>query len=207
MNPNFRNFALWVVIFLLVLALVTLFQSPSQRASTNEIPYSQLINEADRATFKEFVSALWSSGFTECDIVAMCGVRDVPLLAPEAVPGYLYRGIWDNSARALLICLFLLRQQLAAPLGAQRHQCLLLGHGKGPALTCALYLDQLSLLRHHAVQVHLRPAVLAVLQVQQEHILHDARRHTGDIVQQWQPLDHAVGHQLFAGQPSRSRNR
>ena len=25
MNPNFRNFALWVVIFLLVLALVTLF--------------------------------------------------------------------------------------------------------------------------------------------------------------------------------------
>ena len=47
MNPNFRNFALWVVIFLLVLALVTLFQSPSQRASTNEIPYSQLINEAE----------------------------------------------------------------------------------------------------------------------------------------------------------------
>ena len=31
MNPNFRNFALWVIIFLLVLALVTLFQSPSQR--------------------------------------------------------------------------------------------------------------------------------------------------------------------------------
>ena len=47
MNPNFRNFALWVVIFLLVLALVTLFQSPSQRASTNEIPYSQLINESE----------------------------------------------------------------------------------------------------------------------------------------------------------------
>ena len=30
MNPTFRNFALWVVIFLLVLALVTLFQNPGQ---------------------------------------------------------------------------------------------------------------------------------------------------------------------------------
>ncbi len=34
MNPNFRNFALWVVIFLLVLvlALVTLFQNPGHTA-------------------------------------------------------------------------------------------------------------------------------------------------------------------------------
>ena len=55
MNPNFRNFALWVVIFLLVLALVTLFQSPSQRSSTNEIPYSQLINEADSGKISSVV--------------------------------------------------------------------------------------------------------------------------------------------------------
>lgn len=57
MNPNFRNFALWVVIFLLVLALVTLFQSPSQRASTNEIPYSQLINEAEAGRVSNVVVA------------------------------------------------------------------------------------------------------------------------------------------------------
>lgn len=56
MNPNFRNFALWVVIFLLVLALVTLFQSPSQRSNTNEIPYSQLINRSDPDAFP----ASWS---------------------------------------------------------------------------------------------------------------------------------------------------
>ncbi len=31
MNANYRNFALWVIIFLLVLALVTLFQSPGQK--------------------------------------------------------------------------------------------------------------------------------------------------------------------------------
>ena len=57
MNPNFRNFALWVVIFLLVLALVTLFQSPSQRTSTNEIPYSQLINEAEAGRVSNVVVA------------------------------------------------------------------------------------------------------------------------------------------------------
>ena len=32
MNPNFRNFALWVIIILLVVALVMLFQNPGQRA-------------------------------------------------------------------------------------------------------------------------------------------------------------------------------
>ena len=57
MNPNFRNFALWVVIFLLVLALVTLFQSPSQRVSTNEIPYSQLINESEAGRITNVVVA------------------------------------------------------------------------------------------------------------------------------------------------------
>ena len=47
MNPTFRNFALWVVIFLLVLALVTLFQNPGHRAGGSDIAYSQLLNEAD----------------------------------------------------------------------------------------------------------------------------------------------------------------
>src|SRR4051812_49370287 len=47
MNPNFRNFALWVVIFLLVLALVTLFQSPGHRSGGGDIAYSQLLSDAD----------------------------------------------------------------------------------------------------------------------------------------------------------------
>ncbi|WP_201835167.1 ATP-dependent metallopeptidase FtsH/Yme1/Tma family protein, partial [Microvirga zambiensis] len=47
MNSNFRNFALWVVIFLLVLALVTLFQSPGQRGGGSDIAYSQLLSDAD----------------------------------------------------------------------------------------------------------------------------------------------------------------
>ncbi len=47
MNSNFRNFALWVIIFLLVLALVTLFQNPGQRSGGSEIAYSQLLSEVD----------------------------------------------------------------------------------------------------------------------------------------------------------------
>jgi len=46
MNPNFRNFALWVVIVLLVLALVTLFQNQGQRSAAGTIPYSQLLSDA-----------------------------------------------------------------------------------------------------------------------------------------------------------------
>ncbi len=47
MNPNVRNFALWVIIFLLVLALVTLFQNPGQRSASYEMNYSQFLNEVD----------------------------------------------------------------------------------------------------------------------------------------------------------------
>ena len=53
MNPNFRNFALWVVIFLLVLALVTLFQNPGHRGGGSEIAYSQLLNDADSARSRQ----------------------------------------------------------------------------------------------------------------------------------------------------------
>ncbi len=47
MNPNFRNFAVWLVIFLLVLALVTLFQSPGTRQQGSDISYSQLLTDAE----------------------------------------------------------------------------------------------------------------------------------------------------------------
>ncbi|MDJ1158236.1 ATP-dependent zinc metalloprotease FtsH [Chelatococcus sp. SYSU_G07232] len=55
MNPNFRNFALWVIIFLLVLALVTLFQNPGQRSGATEIAYSQLISEAENGGISSVV--------------------------------------------------------------------------------------------------------------------------------------------------------
>jgi cell division protease FtsH len=57
MNPNFRNFALWVVIFLLVLALVTLFQSPNQGQQGQEIAYSQLLTDAEAGRISSVVIA------------------------------------------------------------------------------------------------------------------------------------------------------
>ncbi len=53
MNPNFRNFALWVIIVLLVVALVVLFQKPSEHTPTQEINFSQLLSEADQGRIRD----------------------------------------------------------------------------------------------------------------------------------------------------------
>ena len=47
MNANLRNFALWVIIVLLLLALFTLFQNPSRNTNSSEITFSQLLNDVD----------------------------------------------------------------------------------------------------------------------------------------------------------------
>ena len=57
MNPNFRNFALWVIIFLLVVALVLLFQNPSTRAPSQDITFSQLLNEVDQNKVRDVTIA------------------------------------------------------------------------------------------------------------------------------------------------------
>ena len=53
MNANLRNFALWVIIVLLLLALFTLFQNPSQRAPSQDISFSQLLNEVDQGRVRD----------------------------------------------------------------------------------------------------------------------------------------------------------
>ena len=57
MNPNFRNFALWVIIFLLVVALVMLFQNPGQRTQSQDITFSQLLSEVDQGRVREVTIA------------------------------------------------------------------------------------------------------------------------------------------------------
>ncbi|MET0606760.1 MAG: ATP-dependent zinc metalloprotease FtsH [Beijerinckiaceae bacterium] len=57
MNPNYRNFALWVIIFLLVLALVTLFQGPGQRGDSRSIAYSQLMDDAEQGRIAQVTIA------------------------------------------------------------------------------------------------------------------------------------------------------
>ena len=48
MNANFRNFALWVIIGLLLIALFNLFQGPGQRSGGSEISYSQFLSDVDQ---------------------------------------------------------------------------------------------------------------------------------------------------------------
>src|SRR5262245_64277116 len=55
MNAHLRNFALWVISVLLLLALFTLFQNPGQRMQAQEVSFSQLLNEVDQGRVKEVV--------------------------------------------------------------------------------------------------------------------------------------------------------
>ena len=53
MNANLRNFALWVIIVLLLLALFTLFQNPGTRTSATDIPFSQLLTDVDNGKVRD----------------------------------------------------------------------------------------------------------------------------------------------------------
>jgi cell division protease FtsH len=48
MNPNVRNIALWAIILLLILALVSVFQSPTSRQAGQELPYSAFLDEVEK---------------------------------------------------------------------------------------------------------------------------------------------------------------
>ncbi|MEP7452214.1 ATP-dependent zinc metalloprotease FtsH [Phyllobacterium sp. SB3] len=52
MNPNYRNFALWAIIALLLIALFNLFQSPASRSASSDVPYSQFITDVNSGRVK-----------------------------------------------------------------------------------------------------------------------------------------------------------
>jgi cell division protease FtsH len=55
MGPTLRNFALWVIIVLMLLALFSLFQNPGQRTTSQEISFSQFIKEVDQGRVRDVV--------------------------------------------------------------------------------------------------------------------------------------------------------
>ncbi len=55
MNPHFRNFAIWVIIGLLLVALFNLFQNPAQSRRGSEIPYSDFLNSVESRGVSEVV--------------------------------------------------------------------------------------------------------------------------------------------------------
>ncbi|MBN9319434.1 MAG: ATP-dependent zinc metalloprotease FtsH [Caulobacterales bacterium] len=55
MNANFRNFALWVIIGLVLIALFNLFQNSGQRTAGQDISYSQFLSEVDQGQVRNVV--------------------------------------------------------------------------------------------------------------------------------------------------------
>jgi cell division protease FtsH len=55
MNSHFRNFAIWVIIGLLLVALFNLFQNPAQSRRGNDVPYSEFLNAVENKTISEVV--------------------------------------------------------------------------------------------------------------------------------------------------------
>ena len=55
MNVHFRNFAIWVIIGLLLLALFNLFQNAPQGRRGTEISYSELLSQVDSGSISEVV--------------------------------------------------------------------------------------------------------------------------------------------------------
>jgi cell division protease FtsH len=55
MNAVSRNFTLWVIIVLLLLALFTIFQSPGQRSVSQAISVSQFLNDVDQGKVRDVV--------------------------------------------------------------------------------------------------------------------------------------------------------
>jgi cell division protease FtsH len=54
MNSNFRNFAIWVIIILLLVALFNLFKNPTADGRrANEMPYSDFLNSVESKTVRE----------------------------------------------------------------------------------------------------------------------------------------------------------
>jgi len=47
MNSNFRNFAIWIIIGLLLVALFNLFQNPGRRGRANDVSYSQFLTDVE----------------------------------------------------------------------------------------------------------------------------------------------------------------
>lgn len=55
MNSNFRNFAIWVIIGLLLIALFNLFQGPVPRGGTDEISYSEFLAKTEEGGISDVV--------------------------------------------------------------------------------------------------------------------------------------------------------
>jgi cell division protease FtsH len=144
MNPNYRNFALWAIIALLLIALFNLFQSPSQRSASQEVPYSQFINDVSNGRVKsvtitgdKIIGTFSDSGTTfqtyspgDPDLVKRLENKDVTITAhPQTDGSNSLIGIlisWLPMILILGVWIFFMRQMQGGSRGA-------MGFGKSKA--------------------------------------------------------------------------
>ena len=128
MNANFRNFAVWVIIGLLLIALFNLFQNPGPRAAGQDIAYSQFLNDVDSGRVKSVVIAgqqisgsyTDNSGFQtfapqqDSDLVKRLEAKSVAISAkPPSEAGTSLIGVlisWFPMFLILAVWIFFMRQ-------------------------------------------------------------------------------------------------
>jgi cell division protease FtsH len=80
MNAKWRNFALWVIIVVLLLALFTLFQQPGQRTNSHEISFSQLLKEADEGGVRDVLVQKILGTFKDGRLLQTYALSDASLI-------------------------------------------------------------------------------------------------------------------------------
>ncbi|MEW5420393.1 ATP-dependent zinc metalloprotease FtsH [Amorphus sp. 3PC139-8] len=126
MNNTFRNFALWVIIGLLLIALFQLFQSPGQRTSSSEISFSQFLDEVGQGNVRavtitdQQIAGKYNHGGSfqtyapsEANYIDKLETAGVSITAKPANEGFSLLGIlatWFPMLLILGIWLFLMRQ-------------------------------------------------------------------------------------------------
>jgi cell division protease FtsH len=137
MNPNFRNFALWAIIALLLIALFNMFQSPSERTAGRDIAYSQFLQDVDAGRVRDvtIVGERISGNYTDsatgfqtyspgdAGLIDRLNERNVSITArPEVdssntLVGYLIS--WLPMMLILGVWIFFMRQMQGG--GSRRH--------------------------------------------------------------------------------------
>ena len=112
MNANFRNFALWVIIGLVLIALFNLFQNSGQRSAGQDVPYSTFLTDVDSGRVRNVIisgqqiSGSYSDGSNfqsyapqDADLVKRLEERGVAISAKPVTEG-------GNSLVGMLISWF-----------------------------------------------------------------------------------------------------
>jgi cell division protease FtsH len=144
MNPNFRNFALWGLIALLLIALFQMFQSPSGQGATTEVAYSKFLEAVDKNRVKSVtisgdrISGAYTdsaTGFTtyapqDPELVKRLEAKNIEITAKPATDGRSgFMGMLINWLPLIVIIgiwIFIMRQM-------QSGQGKAMGFGKSKA--------------------------------------------------------------------------